>query len=69
MESTPSATARSAFGGAIGGAIAVGYLFGMTGARILCSLLNGLRALDPEIGLETMCVWWRRLAMTVQRLS
>jgi acetyl-CoA C-acetyltransferase len=39
-----------------GGAIALGHPFGMTGARIMCTLLNGLEALDRRIGLETMCV-------------
>ncbi|GAA2899244.1 acetyl-CoA C-acetyltransferase [Pseudonocardia halophobica] len=39
-----------------GGAIAVGHPFGMTGARITATLLNGLRAKDKSIGLETMCV-------------
>src|SRR6185295_3812157 len=35
-----------------GGAIALGHPFGMTGARILCTLLNGLRERDQSIGLE-----------------
>ena len=39
-----------------GGAIALGHPFGMTGARILCTLLNGLREKDKTFGLETMCV-------------
>jgi acetyl-CoA C-acetyltransferase len=39
-----------------GGAIALGHPFGMTGARILCTLLNGLATKDKTIGLETMCV-------------
>ena len=39
-----------------GGAIALGHPFGMTGARILCTILNGLRERDQTIGLETMCV-------------
>jgi acetyl-CoA C-acetyltransferase len=39
-----------------GGAIALGHPFGMTGARIATTLINGLRARDKEIGLETMCV-------------
>jgi acetyl-CoA C-acetyltransferase len=33
-----------------GGAIAVGHPFGMTGARITTTLLNGLRAKDKSIG-------------------
>jgi acetyl-CoA C-acetyltransferase len=39
-----------------GGAIALGHPFGMTGARIMTTLLNNLDALDGTIGLETMCV-------------
>ena len=39
-----------------GGAIALGHPYGMTGARIMCTLLNDLETLDGTIGLETMCV-------------
>jgi acetyl-CoA C-acetyltransferase len=39
-----------------GGAIALGHPFGMTGVRILATLLNDLRTRDQTIGLETMCV-------------
>lgn len=39
-----------------GGAIAVGHPFGMTGARITTTLLNGLQYHDKTFGLETMCV-------------
>src|SRR5215213_4374794 len=39
-----------------GGAIALGHPFGMTGARIMTTLLNDLDALDGTIGLETMCL-------------
>src|SRR4029077_4546268 len=39
-----------------GGAIAVGHPFGMTGARIAGTLMNGMRATDGTLGLETMCV-------------
>src|SRR5208282_5567026 len=39
-----------------GGAIALGHPFGMTGVRILATLLNDLRTSDQTIGLETMCV-------------
>ncbi|HEY6797400.1 MAG TPA: acetyl-CoA C-acetyltransferase [Kineosporiaceae bacterium] len=53
-----------------GGAIALGHPFGMTGARITCTLLNGLRARDKQIGLETMCVGGGQgMAMIVERLS
>ncbi|MBX6391247.1 MAG: acetyl-CoA C-acetyltransferase [Frankia sp.] len=53
-----------------GGAIALGHPFGMTGARILSTLLNGLRTRDKTIGLETMCVGGGQgMAMIVERLS
>jgi acetyl-CoA C-acetyltransferase len=53
-----------------GGAIALGHPFGMTGARILTTLLNGLRSTDKTIGLETMCVGGGQgMAMIVERLS
>jgi acetyl-CoA C-acetyltransferase len=39
-----------------GGAIALGHPFGMTGARIMTTLLNGLRAVDGTYGIESMCV-------------
>jgi acetyl-CoA C-acetyltransferase len=53
-----------------GGAIALGHPFGMTGARILCTLLNGLRERDATFGLETMCVGGGQgMAMIVERLN
>jgi acetyl-CoA C-acetyltransferase len=52
-----------------GGAIALGHPFGMTGARIMTTLLNNLDALDGTIGLETMCVaGGMGQAMIVERL-
>jgi acetyl-CoA C-acetyltransferase len=39
-----------------GGAIALGHPFGMTGARIMTTLLNGLRATGGKYGIESMCV-------------
>ena len=52
-----------------GGAIALGHPYGMTGARILCTLLNDLETLDGTIGLETMCVGGGQgMAMIVERL-
>ncbi|MBO0683415.1 MAG: acetyl-CoA C-acyltransferase [Candidatus Dormibacteraeota bacterium] len=53
-----------------GGAIALGHPFGMTGARILCTLLNDLQTLDKTYGLETMCVGGGQgMAMIVERLA
>ena len=53
-----------------GGAIALGHPFGMTGARILCTLLNDLQTADATIGLETMCVGGGQgMAMIVERLN
>jgi acetyl-CoA C-acetyltransferase len=53
-----------------GGAIALGHPFGMTGARIMTTLLNGLEDADQTIGLETMCVGGGQgMAMIVERLS
>ena len=52
-----------------GGAIALGHPYGMTGARIMCTLLNDLDAVDGTIGLETMCVGGGQgMAMVVERL-
>jgi acetyl-CoA C-acetyltransferase len=39
-----------------GGAIALGHPFGMTGARIMSTLINGLRATGGRYGIESMCV-------------
>ena len=53
-----------------GGAIALGHPYGMTGARIMCTLLNDLETLDGTIGLETMCVGGGQgMAMLVERLA
>jgi acetyl-CoA C-acetyltransferase len=53
-----------------GGAIALGHPYGMTGARILCTLLNDLQTLDKNVGLETMCVGGGQgMAMIIERLS
>lgn len=52
-----------------GGAIALGHPYGMTGARIMCTLLNDLEAQDGTIGLETMCVGGGQgMAMIVERM-
>ncbi len=53
-----------------GGAIALGHPFGMTGARITSTLLNGLQFHDKTFGLETMCVGGGQgMAMIFERLS
>jgi acetyl-CoA C-acetyltransferase len=52
-----------------GGAIALGHPYGMTGARIMSTLLNDLETLDRTIGVETMCVGGGQgMAMVVERL-
>jgi acetyl-CoA C-acetyltransferase len=52
-----------------GGAIAVGHPFGMTGARITTTLLNGLEATGGRFGLETMCVGGGQgMAMVLERV-
>ena len=53
-----------------GGAIALGHPFGMTGVRIMTTLLNDLETLDGTIGLETMCVaGGQGEAMLIERLK
>jgi acetyl-CoA C-acetyltransferase len=53
-----------------GGAIALGHPFGMTGARIMTTLLNDLETLDETYGIESMCVaGGMGMAMLVERLS
>ena len=52
-----------------GGAISLGHPFGMTGARIMNTLMNDLETLDRTIGLETMCVGGGQgMAMIVERI-
>jgi acetyl-CoA C-acetyltransferase len=52
-----------------GGAIALGHPFGMTGARIMTTLLNGLEDAGKTVGLEAMCVGGGQgMAMIVERL-
>ena len=53
-----------------GGAIALGHPFGMTGARIMTTLINGLQWEDKTYGMESMCVGGGQgMAMIVERLS
>ena len=52
-----------------GGAIALGHPFGMTGARIMTTLINGLETEDKRFGMESMCVGGGQgMAMIVERL-
>jgi acetyl-CoA C-acetyltransferase len=53
-----------------GGAIALGHPFGMTGARIMGTLINDLQTLDKSIGVETMCAaGGMAMAMVIERLA
>jgi acetyl-CoA C-acetyltransferase len=53
-----------------GGGIALGHPFGMTGLRIMSTMLNGLAERDATIGIESMCVGGGQgQAMVVERLS
>jgi len=53
-----------------GGAIALGHPFGMTGARIMTTLLNALEDEGKSWGMESMCVGGGQgMAMIVERLS
>ena len=53
-----------------GGAIALGHPFGMTGARIITTLLNSLRHRDKQLALATMCIGGGQgMAMILERLS
>src|SRR5262249_58232632 len=53
-----------------GGAIALGHPFGMTGARIMTTLINDLETLDGTYGIESMCVaGGMGMAMLVERLN
>jgi acetyl-CoA C-acetyltransferase len=53
-----------------GGAIALGHPFGMTGARMTTTLLNGLRERDGQLGLATLCVGGGQgMAVVLERLD
>jgi acetyl-CoA C-acetyltransferase len=53
-----------------GGSIALGHPFGMTGARIMTTLIHNLQESDATFGLETMCVGGGQgMAMVIERLS
>lgn len=52
-----------------GGAIALGHPFGMTGARIITTLLNGLEQVGGRYGVASMCVGGGQgMAMVLERL-
>jgi acetyl-CoA C-acetyltransferase len=53
-----------------GGAIALGHPFGMSGARLITTLMNGLELVDGRYGLATMCVGGGQgQAMLVERIA
>jgi acetyl-CoA C-acetyltransferase len=53
-----------------GGSIALGHPFGMTGARIMTTLIHGLQTTGGRYGLETMCVGGGQgMAMVIERLA
>jgi acetyl-CoA C-acetyltransferase len=53
-----------------GGAIALGHPFGMSGARITTTLLNGLQTRDMQIGMASMCVGGGQgMAIVYERLA
>jgi acetyl-CoA C-acetyltransferase len=53
-----------------GGGIALGHPYGMTGARIMTSLIHALQADDKVWGVESMCVGGGQgFAMVIERLS
>lgn len=53
-----------------GGAIALGHPFGMTGARMMTTLINDLQTMDKSTGVETMCAaGGMAMAMVIERLN
>ena len=53
-----------------GGSIALGHPFGMTGARIMTTLIHNLQTADKTFGVESMCVGGGQgMATAVERLS
>ena len=53
-----------------GGSIALGHPFGMTGARIMTTLIHNLQESDATFGVESMCVGGGQgMAMVIERLS
>src|SRR6195952_2514875 len=53
-----------------GGGIALGHPFGMTGARIMGTLIHNLQASDKQFGMESMCVGGGQgMSMIIERLN
>ena len=53
-----------------GGSIAIGHPFGMTGARIMTTLINGLQDSGGRYGVESMCVGGGQgMAMVIERMD
>jgi acetyl-CoA acetyltransferase family protein len=53
-----------------GGAIALGHPLGMSGARLMTSLVHGLRRIGGRYGLATMCIGvGQGIATVVERLA
>lgn len=53
-----------------GGAIALGHPFGMTGVRLVTTLLNGLETRDGSVGLVTLCIGGGQgMALLVERVG
>jgi acetyl-CoA C-acetyltransferase len=53
-----------------GGAIALGHPFGMTGIRLLMSLVNNLNERDETLGMAALCVGGGQgMAVVIERLS
>jgi acetyl-CoA C-acetyltransferase len=53
-----------------GGAIALGHPFGMTGIRMITTLLNALEASDGSLGLATLCIGGGQgMAMLLERAA
>ncbi|MEI2686615.1 MAG: hypothetical protein V9G14_10450 [Cypionkella sp.] len=53
----------------MGGSIALGHPFGMTGSRIMTTLIHALQYNDKQFGMESMCVGGGQgMSMIVERL-
>lgn len=52
-----------------GGAIALGHPFGMTGVRLVGTLINGLQSRDQNLGIATLCIGGGQgMAMLIERV-